>query len=302
MWRNHSFLSMFIDTEEEKKSLLYTTLLFAGMFLLFFLLKYTTEPNLLDLEGGGGGGDIAVNFGNSDLGMGDNFESVELASATPKFVPPTPSVEKEIVVSENDDAPAVVEAKKPAEKTKKVEETKPVVKPTPKPSKSTQSALDNLLNGTDNSGDGTDNVGGNKGKAYGNPNDRGYDGGGGSGTGSGGGNGSGQGIGTGSGYGSGSGSGKGGGNGNYMLAGRKNLNKPQPEYTCNEQGAVAVKIWVDRQGNVVKAESGDRGTTNAAQCLATQAVIAAKKTKWQPNENAAELQVGKIIYNFKLTD
>lgn len=293
---------MFIETEEEKKSLLYTTLLFAGMFLLFFLLQYTTEPNLLDLEGGGGGGDIAVNFGNSDVGMGDNFESIELASATPKYVPPTPSTEKEIVVSESDDAPEVVETKKPTEKPKKVEETKPIVKPAPKPSKSTQSALDNLLNGTDNSGDGTDKVGGNKGKSYGNPNDRGYDGGGGSGTGSGGGNGSGQGIGTGSGYGSGSGGGRGSGSGNYMLAGRKNLNKPQPAYNCNEQGAVAVKIWVDRQGNVVRAEAGDRGTTNTATCLTSQAVIAAKQTKWQPSESAAELQVGKITYNFRLTD
>lgn len=293
---------MFIETEEEKRSLLYTTLLFAGMFLLFFLLKYTTEPNLLELEGGGGGGDIAVNFGNSDVGMGDNFESIELASSTPKYVPPTPSTEKEIVVSENDDAPEVVETKKSSEKPKKVEEVKPVVKPAPKPSKSTQSALDNLLNGTDNSGDGTDKVGGNKGKSYGNPNDRGYDGGGGSGTGSGGGNGSGQGIGTGSGYGSGSGGGSGSGSGNYRLAGRKNLNKPQPEYTCNEQGTVVVRIWVDRQGTVVRAEPGGRGTTNSAQCLASQAVIAAKKTKWQPNPGAAELQEGSIFYNFKLTD
>jgi hypothetical protein len=59
-------------------------------------------------------------------------------------------------------------------------------------------------------------------------------------------------------------------------------------------------LWVDRNGNVTRAEAGDRGTTNAAKCLATQAVIAAKKTKWQPSENAAETQVGRIIYNFSL--
>ncbi len=290
---------MILNTEQERKSFLYTTASFVLLFLLFFLLKIS-ETTVTDLEGGGGGGDIAVNFGNSEFGSGDNYTSTEVVRSAPKPVQPAPQVDKEILVSDNADAPAIADVKKPVEKPK--QDVKPVVAPAPKPSKSTKSAIDDLLNGTDKSGDGSDNVAGNKGKANGNANASGYDGGGGSGTGSGGGNGSGQGIGTGSGYGSGSGSGVGNGNGNYSLAGRKPLTKPQPAYTCNEQGQVAVRIIVDRNGNVISAKAGDRGTTNAAQCLASQAEIAAMKTKWQPSANAPETQSGKIIYNFKLTE
>ncbi|RZJ27580.1 MAG: energy transducer TonB [Flavobacterium sp.] len=293
-----------LQTEEEKKSLFATAIIFTALLLVLFFIKLSQDIEAVELEGGGGGGDIAVNFGDSDVGMGDNFTSTQPVHSAPKPTPQTPVQASDILTSDNDDAPVVADIKKTVDKPVKApDEVKPVVKPTPKPptpSKSTQNALDDLLNGTDQSGDGNDKVGGNKGKAYGNPNDRGYNGGGGSGTGSGGGDGSGTGPGSGSGSGGGSGSGRGTGVGSYMLAGRKNLNKPQPEYVCNEQGTVAVKIWVDRSGNVVRAEAGDRGTTNSASCLATQAVIAAKKTKWQPNEAAAETQVGKIVYNFRL--
>jgi hypothetical protein len=292
-----------LETEQEKKSFFFTTISFGLLFLLFWLLKMSNDVQLSQLEGGGGGGDIAVNFGNSDTGMGDNFESLEMVRSAPKPTPQSPVTAKEIIVSDDDDAPAIADVKKPAEKPKKTVTETPVVKtpPKPQPSKATQSALDDLLNGSDKSGDGNDKVGGNKGKSYGSTSATGYDGGGGSGTGSGGGNGSGQGIGTGSGYGSGSGGGRGNGVGNYSLGNRKPLTKPQPNYLCDEQGTVAVKIVVDRSGKVISATAGDRGTTNRAQCLAEQAEIAAMNTRWQADDNAAEKQVGKIIYNFRLT-
>jgi hypothetical protein len=290
------------DLENKKKSLLMTTALFALLFLLFFYLKFSNQIILPTLEGGGGGGEVAVNFGDSDVGSGDNFQSVEKVVATPKQTQPIASNEKEIVVSENDDAPAIAEVKKPTEKPKKDEVVKPIVKEVPKPSKSTSDALSNLLNGSNKSGDGDDKEAGNKGKSNGDKNASGYNGGGGSGTGSGGGNGSGQGLGTGSGYGTGSGSGTGNGNGNYQLGNRKALNKPQPNYICDEQGIVVVQIAVDKSGKVITANPGIRGTTNAAKCLLDQAKIAALNTKWQSDDAAPEKQVGKIIYNFKLTD
>jgi outer membrane biosynthesis protein TonB len=291
------------ETEQEKKSFAFTSATFLLLFLLFFYLKFSNESTLSQLEGGGGGGDIAVNFGNSEFGSGENFESKEVVHTAPKPVPATPSTQKEIIVSENDDAPAIADINKPAVKPKDVVKPpiKPVVKP-PTPSKSTQNALDDLLNGSDKTGDGNDKTGGNKGQANGSTGATGYDGGGGSGTGSGGGNGSGQGIGTGTGYGSGSGSGTGNGNGNYQLGNRKALNKPQPAYICNEQGKVVVEISVDRSGRVVAARAGIRGTTNAASCLLGQAKQAAMDTKWQADANAPDVQIGKIIYNFKLTE
>ena len=292
----------FTEIENKKKSLVLTTALFVLLFLLFFYLKFSNQIELPLLEGGGGGGAVAVNFGDSEVGSGDNFQSVEKVVSAPKQTQPTPSAEKEIIVSENDDAPAIAEVKKPSEKPKKVEIEKPIVKVVPKPSKSTSDALSNLLNGSNSSGDGDDKAAGNKGKSNGDKNASGYNGGGGSGTGSGGGNGSGQGIGTGSGYGSGSGSGLGNGNGNYQLGNRKALSKPQPNYVCDEQGIVVVQISVDQSGKVISANPGIRGTTNAAKCLLDQAKIAALNTRWQSDNTAPEKQVGKIIYNFKLTD
>ena len=76
---------------------------------------------------------------------------------------------------------------------------------------------------------------------------------------------------------------------------------PQPDYLCQEQGTVVVQIAVDRNGKVISANPGVRGTTNTAKCLLDQAKIAAMNTKWQSDNTAPDKQTGKIIYNFKLT-
>lgn len=291
----------FTEIENRKQSLAMTTAIFALLFLLFFLLKFSNEITLPELEGGGGGGEVEVNFGDSDFGSGDNFQSMEKVISAPKQTQPIPSTEKEIIVSENDDAPAIAEVKKPAEKPKKVEVVKPVVKVVPKPSKSTTDALSNILNGSSQSGDGDDKVAGNKGKANGNANASGYNGGGGTGTGSGGGNGSGQGIGTGSGYGSGSGSGTGNGNGNWKLAGRKLSSSSKKVQNCNEYGTVVVQVTVNRSGNVI-ATKYVRGTTNTDPCLLEPAYATARTYKWLPDDNAPETQIGTITINFRIGD
>ncbi len=290
---------MLPELSNKKKSIVLTSLLFALLFVLFYWLKLANNTPISLLEGGGGGGEVAVNFGDSELGSGTNFTSedaVTTAAATPEE-----SIEDEVLTQENTAETAIIPETQTADKPKKITEPKPVVKSEPKPSKSTADALSSMLNGA-NSGDGNDKTAGNKGKNNGDKNATGYNGGGGSGTGSGGGNGSGQGIGSGSGYGSGSGSGSGNGNGNYQLGNRKALNKPKPNYTCNEQGIVAVQISVDQNGNVISANPGIRGTTNAAKCLLEQAKIAAMNTKWQADAAAPAKQVGKIIYSFNLTE
>lgn len=290
---------VFTEIENKKKSLALTTALFTLLFLLFFYLKFSNQLVLTELEGGGGGGgEVAVNFGDSDMGSGDNYQSTEKVVSAPKQIQqPAVVAEKEIVVSENDDAPAIAEVKKPAEKPKKIVEEKPVVKVVPKPSKSTADALSNLLNGSSKSGDGDDKVAGNKGKSNGDPNATGYNGGGGSGTGSGGGNGSGQGLGTGSGYGIGSGSGSGGGSG-WKLAGRKLSSSSKQPQDCNEYGTVVVEVKVNRSGNVI-ATKYTKGTTNTSQCLIDPAYATARSYKWQPDDNAPETQIGYITVNFK---
>lgn len=287
-----------LQTEYEKKSFTITTVLFILLFLFMLLfIIYPLPGDELVEEGGGGGGEIAINFGNSATGSGDNYKSTDLdvgAKATP--VKETPAV-KEILTQNTKAAPSVSTVKAPTKVT-----TPKVTEPVkPKPSKSTSDALSNLLNGN-SKGDGDDKTGGNKGSSNGSTSSNSYNGGSGNGTGSGGGNGSGQGIGSGSGYGSGNGSGTGSGNGNYQLGNRKALSKPQPNYTCNEQGVVVVQITVDQNGIVTDVKAGIRGTTNSARCLLDQAEIAAKKTKWESDNSAPVKQVGKIIYNFKLTE
>ena len=283
-----------LETEYERKSFALTTALFILLFLLLLFIKLTVEPIPVELEGGGGGGEIAINFGNSEVGSGKNYQSKDLAVPKAKSVPvkSVAQVEK-VLTQETTESPVISQTKK----VEKIITPKPVVKEVPKPSKSTTDALSSFMNSSNKSGDGNDKVGGNKGKRNGDPNARGYNGGGGSGTG--GGNGSGTGLGNGSGYGNGTGSGT--GNGNYQLGNRKALNKPEPRYLCNEQGIVVVQIAVDKNGKVITANPGIKGTTNTAKCLLDQAKIAALNTKWQSDNSAPDTQIGKIIYNFKLT-
>lgn len=291
-------------SDNDKKSLAITTLVYAVLLLLLFLLRFW-PPADMKIMGGGGGGGIEMNFGDSDFGMGDNYKSEVLnVKDQTKVTPTTASPDDDVIADESDDNETnVAIPKKDIKKTPTAVEPKKDIKPTPekpKVSKNANDALSSLLG--NKGGDGNDTKSGNKGNAGGNLNSSGYYGNG-SGTGSGGGNGSGNGTGNGSGNGSGSGSGSGGGNGSgsgYSLGNRKALSKPQPDYTCQEQGRVAVQVTVDRNGNTVSVIAGVQGTTNTAKCLLDQARIAAQNTKWQADGNAPEKQVGKIIYTFSL--
>ena len=287
-------------TEDDKKSLAITTVVYALLILLLFLLRFW-PPADIKIMGGGGGGGIEMNFGDSDFGMGDNYKS-EVLNVKDQVKAATVATPDEDVISDDNADDEVVVPKKDNIKVKPVP-VKKDVKPAivkPKVSKNADDALSSILG--NKGGDGNDSKSGNKGSANGNLDSNGYYGNG-SGTGSGSGNGSGTGTGNGSGSGSGSGSGNGGGNGSgsgYSLGNRKALSKPQPDYTCQEQGRVAVQVSVDRNGNTISVTAGVQGTTNTAKCLLDQAKIAAMNTKWQPDSNAPEKQVGKIIYTFSL--
>lgn len=290
--------------KDQQKSILMTTIVMGLLLLILFFVRFWPPSNLKELLGGGGGGGIEMNFGDSDYGMGDNFksETLNVKEEDAKQVPATASPEDNVITQDDDveDVAAVPKNEKPKKTTPTVvkPETKPVVEK-PKVSKNTNDALANLLN-SNKGGDGNDKTGGNKGRPDGKLSSSGYSGSG-SGTGSGTGSGSGNGSGSGSGNGSGSGSGTGAGNGSgYYLGNRKALSKPTPNYTCDEQGKVYVQISVDKSGNVIDAKPGTRGTTNAAKCLLDEAKSAALRTKWQPDSDAPDKQVGIIIYNFNL--
>ncbi len=296
-------------TKEEKQSALATFIIFLSLFLPLVLFTYTVtypDPLTVMLEGGGGGGGVTLNFGDSDEGVGANYRSELLEAASKvKAEPVSSAPAEEVVGSDSDDSEAVantkpVEKKDPRMQNAKVETKEPV-----KPKQPTNSALDAFVN-SNNTGDGNGNRAGNQGSREGSISSGAYTGDGGSGGGRGGGQGSGNGTGAGPGSGSGSGGGSGAGQGtgvgDYKLDGRKVLTKPKPNYNCNEEGIVVVSVSVDRNGKVISATPGARGTTNPASCLLVQAKAAALQTKFDSKSDAPEKQVGKIIYNFKLTD
>lgn len=269
-----------IETKHEKKSLTITVILHVLLILLliFFGLKYLDPPP----ESG-----IAINFGTSEVGSGDEqptepVESAPKPTTTPVVSQPETTVD-EVVTQDIEDAPVVEKEvkEKPVveEKVEKPKETPPAKEPDPTPDKSTTDAMSSILNGPKSDGkatggEGDDQTGGDKGDPDGDPDATDY-------------------------YGNGSGL---DGDGNYRLGGRRALNKEKIVQDCNESGIVVVQIEVNQNGQVTKATPGVKGTTNSAGCLLDPARRAALATTFNSDSNAPSKQVGTIIYNFKLSE
>lgn len=258
-----------LETPEEKKSFGITTAVFVVLFILFafFGLTYMDPPP----ENG-----IAVNFGTSDTGSGD-IQPTDPPKTTEAEAQSEPEESEEQTLTQDADASVTLpktEKKKPV--------TKPTeTKPTETPKKKVNSALDKIKNakksdrngetshGDDKDGDGD----------KGNPNGSLY---------------------ANSFYGNGTGDGTGTGKGTgWGLAGRKLAGNSKKVQDCNESGKVVVKIWVNKQGTVVRAERA-QGTTNSDPCLVNPAIATAKTFKWQPDVNAPDTQIGFVVVNFQV--
>ena len=287
-------------TNEEKKSMAITTAVVGVLLMILIFIRFANSVDISELAGGGGGG-VEINFGDSDLGMGPDFTSevLNVTEANKKSAAARePEVEEEILAQENtkDVRDYTVVKKTTTTKDKPKTVTKPVTEqPKTRQVSDFVKNATSSLNGNKSGGDGNDGVAGNKGKKDGSLNSNNYYGDGGSGGGTGGGHGTGN----GSGVGAGSGSGTGGGNG-YSLSGRKATSRPAPHNNCNEAGTIVVRVVVDRNGNVISATPGIKGTTNSSSCLKNIAKDAAMRTKWEPKASAAAEQIGSIVYNFKL--
>jgi hypothetical protein len=290
---------------DKKRSFILSVYSFTTLILILFSIRFWPPSNIKELiiaQGGGGGG-IEVNFGDSDLGSGDNYQSEVLeVSDDNSEANEAPAAAEDILTQDvvSEETPSI---NKTPNNDKSEDSDKKEVLPTE--TKETpvkkNAALSNILNGKKKGGDGDDAVSGNKGKKNGSLSATDYYGDGGSGGGTGGGNGKGNGQGNGDGNGSGSGNGSSGGLG-YSLGNRKALVKPAPKYVCNESGKVVVEVQVDKTGKTISAVAGVKGTTNTAKCLLEQAKIAALNTKWQSSDSAPETQRGNIIYNFSISE
>jgi len=82
----------------------------------------------------------------------------------------------------------------------------------------------------------------------------------------------------------------------------KTISKEDVGKECNESGMVVVKIEVDKNGKVVSAEPGVRGTTNTAPCLLEPAKKIALSHKWPANSEAPSRQIGFVSVDFELSN
>lgn len=268
---------------------------------------------------------ISVNFGTMDFGMG-NVQPKEKIRSEPLDTPPVEQTKQEVaeeVAEEEEEEPEEVAVKEaPSEKvlTKESEEAikikqardakrkadnaareaqkrkedaerrekaeaariaqqkKDAEEKARKEQEAKKKKLDELMGGLNKSdgtatgSEGDDNRAGDKGQPDGDPYATSY-------------------------YGSpGSGSGTGG----YGLNGRSLVSRGKVPQECNEAGRVVVKIVVDRNGNVINATPGVKGTTNNSPCLLEPAKRTAFKHKWNLDSNAPSQQIGFVVVNFKL--
>ncbi|OYX26382.1 MAG: energy transducer TonB [Flavobacteriales bacterium 32-35-8] len=278
----------FLETKHEKDSAKLTTLITAILILLLFVVgaPYMDPP----IEYG-----VAVNFGTTDFGKGD-VQPLEPIKSEPKDInePYQPDVSKaeptkaseskeEVLTQENEEAIAIKKQKQAEANAKAIADAKAKAE-ADRIAKEKQEQddkkrkLDALIGGVSKSegtatgGEGNDNKAGDKGQLDGDPYAPSYFGSGGSGSG---------GVG-------------------YGLNGRGRATYNTLKQNCNESGMVIVRITVNRNGNVIEAEPGVKGTTNTAPCLLEPAKKIALSHKWQPDPNAPTKQIGFVKVNFQL--
>ncbi|NHF61059.1 energy transducer TonB [Flavobacteriaceae bacterium TP-CH-4] len=309
----------FLNTRHKKQSFTLTTLLLSVLLLIMFYigLNYLDPP----IENG-----ISVNFGTTDFGSGQ-VQPKQRVRSEPMETPPVEPTKQEQAVEEvveevKEEVPEEVSKEAPAEKVltkedpeaikikqareakRKADEAAEVAKRKAEEAEKRKKAeaariaqqkrdaeerarreqeakkkkLDELMgglnksDGTASGSEGDDTRSGDKGQPDGDPYATSY-------------------------YGSpGSGSGTGG----YGLNGRSLVSKGKVQQECNEEGRVVVKIVVDRNGKVVSATPGVKGTTNNAACLLEPAKKTAFLHKWNLDSKAPSQQVGFVVVNFKL--
>lgn len=281
----------YLETKHERNSARITVLI----SLILLLLLFVVGPQYMDPPEEYG---VAVNFGTTDFGSGNKPLSEPRKSVEDKVVEeevveevqpqeaettPTEAATKaeEVMTQENAEAIAIkkqkdAEAKVKAEAERVEREKREAAEKKRQEEAEKKRKLDNLIGGVKNAdgntdgGEGPDSQGGNKGQLDGDPYATSYFG--------------------------GSGPGKGGIG--YGLGGRGKPSKQIYKQDCNEYGLVVVRIEVNRQGKVINAEPGIRGTTNTHPCLLAPAKKIAMSHKWPADADAPTTQVGFVSINF----
>lgn len=310
----------------KRKGMLGTILVHAGLVSLLLLVSFSSPPPPEGEEG------ILVNFGTDETGIGmiepspppGVKESAPPVISEVKQTPVPPktaakSNEEPMLTQNSEDAPAVKKVEKVVKKVdpeaekkrlEKLEEDR-IIKEQKEAERirireeqaekqriaaeqqreaeimnRTKNALANSKNtGTSSTGEGIAGGPGNQGDINGSIDSkvRGH----GSGLGD-------SGTGTGA-SGNGTGSGV-----SYSLGGRGFIALPRPNYKIQVEGKVVVEVSVDKEGKVIQANPGVKGSTTLDESLLKVAKDAAMAARFEVKNDAPAIQKGTITYNFKL--
>ena len=85
----------------------------------------------------------------------------------------------------------------------------------------------------------------------------------------------------------------------FSLAGRGAKSLGKPSSSTEKAGNVVVEIKVDKDGNVLEAKAGQRGTTLWDSNFWRACEKAARKSKFTANPDAPEVQKGTVTYIFR---
>ena len=246
------------NEKKDKGIAIVGTIVVHALVLLVLFLMAFRTPLPLPGEEG-----VEVDLGMMDQGMG-NIQPKKPAIPMAAQPQQQQNKSKEDIVTQNDDeAPAIEKPKntKPKQETKPVEEPKPTVN---------QKALFKGSNNPQAGGsEGITGQPGDQGKPNGLAGIKKYDGNGGKGNGTG-----------------------------YDLGGRgaKSLHRPDDDFS--EEGRIVVDIWVNRDGQVVRAEVATKGTDIINNAMRQKAIQAAKRSTFASDPDAPEEQHGTITYTF----
>jgi len=258
-------------------------LILAG--IVFLIHMPGINPPMPDANGG-----MDIILGNDLVGMNDTKESV-MAGAPQNQAQP---VKSEPVPQQQEPQPTIPESKDPDDVAVKREKvTKPITKPVTEAPKTTKvvttptvperKADPNMgFKPSDKAGHGgTGGTGTSKGNGY-VPGDQGGK------------------DGTKDGAWEKYGNGNEGTGAGAHLAGRGKRSLPLPDCNVQVEGKDIVQIVVDKDGNVIEAHGGYRGSGITDGNTIACDEIAAKKAKFTANTDAPERQVGTIVYIHKL--
>ena len=258
------------------------TLLFhLGIVVFVVIFGFATPLPLPEEEG------ILINFGTEETGSGDREPMIsetpeELSAPPPRQTSVRNENKEEVLAQDFEEAPAVEKQQVTRPEQKQIvpeEDIKQDVEETPPPPEEKPRELDQraLYQGRRNTDQASESEGvtrgeGNQGSITGSPDSDNYT--------------------------DALSSGQGGID--FSLAGRNPVSLPKPEYNVQVSGTIVVRIRVDRDGKVISAEPGVRGTNILDEDLLDAARKAALKARFSTKTDAAYTQVGTITYHFIL--